>query len=198
MAQGLEQPKDTLNEPETLFTGQVKHSFYVAPSLQLTRWQDRSGFMVGGRAAWVLNQKFGVGLAGYGLTSRNNIGETSQANNTFLQLGYGGVLLEYTPNPSKLLHFTFPLIIGMGGAAYTNYALGNNTSSSGAYSYEVYQTDTFFTIEPGIQAELNMARFMRIGLGLSYRFAEGVNLEKSTDRDMSAPSVALVFKFGKF
>ncbi|MBA9076918.1 MULTISPECIES: hypothetical protein [Rufibacter] len=184
-------------EPETLFQGDVSHSFYFAPSLMLTRWQDRSGFMVGGKVAWVLNQKFGLGLAGYGLTTRNNIGEVLQyANNVFLQVGYGGALLEYTPNPSRLLHFSFPLIIGVGGAAYTNSPLGNNTSNR--YSYEVYQTDTFFVMEPGVQAELNMARFMRLGLAASYRFAQGVDLSRSSDRDMSAPTVSLTFKFGKF
>lgn len=183
-------------EPETLFQGEMRHGFYVAPSFQLTHWQDRSGVMVGGKAAWVLNQKFGIGLAGYGLTSRNNIGEVFPYNNVFLQVGYGGILLEYTPMPAQLLHFSFPIVIGLGGAAYTNDAVGNNTS--GSYSYEVYQTDTFFIVEPGIQAELNLAKFLRAGLGVGYRFAQGVDLSTSTDKHMSAPSISLLFKFGKF
>ncbi|MFC6998516.1 hypothetical protein [Rufibacter roseus] len=184
------------NEPETLFQGDVNHSFYIAPSLLLTHWQERSGLMVGGKAAWVMNHRFGIGLSGYGLVSRNNIGEIAETNNAFLQAGYGGAYFEYTPQPSRLLHLSFPVLIGMGGAAYTNNALGNNTS--GSYSYEVYDTDTFFVLEPGVQAELNLARFMRLGLGVSYRFAQGVDLPKSTDKDMSAPAVSLIFKFGKF
>ena len=181
---------------ETLFKGEVDHSFYVAPSMQLTRWQDRSGWMMGGKAAWVLNQRFGLGLAGYGLVSKNNIGEIAQNNNALLQVGYAGVLLEYTPHPTRLLHLSFPVVAGVGGGAYTNNALGNN--SSGSFSYEIYDTDTFFVLEPGVQAELNLATFMRLGLGVSYRFAQGVNLPKSTDRSMSAPAVSLIFKFGRF
>lgn len=188
-------PSDVL-EQETLIKPNARHSFYVAPSLQLTRWQERSGLMLGGKVAWVINHQFGLGLAGYGLISNNNIGEIAQNNNAMLQVGYAGLLLEYTPNPTRLLHLSFPLTIGAGGAAYTNNVMGNNPSTS--FSYEIYETDTFFVLEPGVQAELNLTSFMRLGLEVSYRFAYGVHLPKSTDRDLSAPSVALIFKFGRF
>jgi hypothetical protein len=195
LATGWAQQSETPVQ-ETLLSGEVSHSYYVAPLLQLTHWQDRSGVMIGGKGAWMMNQKFGLGLAGFGLMSKNSIGEIDQSNNAFLQAGYGGVLLEYIPHPERLVHFSFPLVVGMGGAAYTNNAMGRN--NTGSYSYEVYDTDTFFVLEPGLQAELNLARFMRLGLAFTYRFAKGVNLPVSTDKDMSAPSFSLIVKFGKF
>ncbi|QHL88997.1 hypothetical protein GU926_16790 [Nibribacter ruber] len=182
--------------PQVVFEGEVNHGFYLAPSLQLSRFQGTSGFLAGGRGAWLLNHKVALGVAGYALTTQNNIGEIPETNNAFLQVGYGGALLEYIPKPNQLLHVTFPLIMGIGGAAYTdNFSDNQNT---GNYSYEIYHTDTFLVIEPGLQAELNLARFMRLGLAFSYRFTYGVQLPKSTDQDLSAPALTLTAKFGRF
>ncbi|GAA4304001.1 hypothetical protein [Nibribacter koreensis] len=182
--------------PKVLFQRDLNHGFYFAPSLQLTRFQGNSGFTVGGRGAWLLNSKVGLGLAGYALTTQNNIGEIEETNNAFLQIGYGGALLEYIPEPDKLFHLAFPLIVGLGGAAYTdNFSDNQNT---GNYSYEVYSTDAFLVIEPGVTAELNVARFMRLGLTFSYRFTHGVALPKTTDQDLSAPALTLTAKFGRF
>ncbi|AMM51620.1 hypothetical protein TH61_11165 [Rufibacter sp. DG15C] len=186
----------TAKEPEVLFQGEVNHGFYLAPSLQLTRFHDKSGFMVGGRAAWLMNHKVAIGLAGYGLTTQTNIGEIEETNNAFLQVGYGGALLEYIPEPDKLFHLTFPLMVGLGGAAYTdNFSDNQNT---GNYSYEVYDTDAFMVVEPGVQAELNLARFMRLGLTFSYRFTHGVSLPKTSDKDLSTAALTLTAKFGRF
>lgn len=183
-------------EPEVLFEGEMKHGFYFAPSLQLTRFHGTSGFLMGGRGAWLLNHKVALGLAGHALTTQNNIGEIQETNNAYLQIGYGGALLEYIPKPSQLFHLTFPLVVGLGGAAYTDNLSDNQ--NTGNYNYEVYHTDAFMVIEPGVTAELNLARFMRLGLTFSYRFTYGVALPKTTDQDLSSPAFTLTAKFGRF
>ncbi|WP_192823510.1 hypothetical protein [Rufibacter sp. LB8] len=198
-ASGWAQTTATDQEPETLFQGQLTNGFYLAPSAQVSEWQGVSGFMLGGKGAWVLNKRFAVGLAGYGLTSKIHVGEVlieNQTRDAYLQVGYGGVLLEYTPQPARLVHFTFPVIIGIGGGAYTNQALGSRSANT--VNYEVFITDTFFVVEPGAHAEINLAKYLRLGLGLSYRIAQGVNLPNSSDKAMSASAISMTFKFGKF
>jgi hypothetical protein len=196
---GWAQTTTVEQEPETLFQGQLSHGFYVAPSVKISEWQGKSGFMMGGKGAWIVNKRFALGLAGYGLISKNHVGEVLVKNewkHAYLQIGYGGLLMEYTPQPAKLVHLTFPVIIGLGGGAYTNQALG--TPSANAYSYEVFTTDTFFVMEPGAQAEVNLAKYLRLGLGLSYRIVQGVNLPNSSDKKMSGSSISMTFKFGRF
>ena len=83
----------------------------------------------------------------------------------------------------NLVHFSFYTLIGGGGANY------NEEDQNG---------DTFFVIEPGVNALFNVTDFFRIGGGVSYRLISGVNLDGVSDTDLSGASVALTFKFGSF
>ena len=61
----------------------------------------------------------------------------------------------------------------------------------------------FFVVEPGVEVELNMARFFRMGLGATYRYTNGVVLSypDGTEvplRALDGLNFHVNFKFGKF
>jgi len=112
---------------------------------------------------------------------------------------YIGLLGQYTPNPKKLMHFSYQLFVGAGAAkdyemTKTN-AMDNfgNTSGPG-----------FLIIEPGVNIEFNFHKKVRGVLGLSYKLASGLDEDdelikdtKVTNSDFSGISFNVLVKFGK-
>jgi hypothetical protein len=56
----------------------------------------------------------------------------------------------------------------------------------------------FFVIEPSIEVELNVIRFMRIAAGVSYRYASNLNLITTPNDSFNNFSGSVTLKFGRF
>ena len=144
--------------------------------------------MGGVSATLHINKKFGIGLAGY--STMNNFTPTALNAKSLLNLNvmYGGLKLEYTPNPNAPIHVSFPLLIG-GGSARVDSS-NNYRNNFGGYggrdrdrngSRETNGRGTnFFVIQPGINIEANVIRFLKIYAGASYRITPSVNTEVIT------------------
>ncbi|TAL70849.1 MAG: hypothetical protein EPN82_00670 [Bacteroidetes bacterium] len=186
------------DESETLFgNGEITHGGYGAPELKLTQIQGELGLMVGGRGGWIINSTISLGGGGYGLVTSHQIAGYKPPFDTtaYLRVGYGGLFVEYINNSNKLIHFTVNTLIGAGGASYTKeFHDGMNWDNNNW----IYESTPFFVVEPGATIDLNVAKFFRISLGASYRFVSGVDLSRTTNKDLSGPSANLAFKFGKF
>ena len=141
--------------------------------------------MAGGSAMLHINKKWGLGVAGYSTT--NNFTPTALNAKSLLNLNvmYGGLKLEYTPNPNAPIHVSFPLLIGGGLArvdSSNNYRDnfggrgGRDRDRNGNREYNGRGTD-FFVIQPGINVEANVIRFLKIYAGASYRITPSVNTE---------------------
>jgi hypothetical protein len=135
-----------------------------------------------------INKKWGIGLAGY--STVNNFTPTALNTNSLLNLNvmYGGLKLEYTPNPNAPIHVSFPLLIGGGSARvdsannYRNYYGGyggRDRDRNGSREINGRGTD-FWVIQPGINIEANIIRFLKIYAGASYRLTPSVNTEVTT------------------
>ena len=144
--------------------------------------------MAGGSAMLHINKKWGLGVAGY--STMNNFTPTALNAKSLLNLNvmYGGFKLEYTPNPNAPIHVSFPLLIGGGSArvdSASNYRDnfgrngGRDRDKNGSREMNGRGTD-FFVIQPGINIEANVIRFLKIYAGASYRITSSVNTEVST------------------
>ena len=192
----IKQDKD---ESETLFgSGEITHGGYGGPEVKLTQLQGEMGLMVGGRGGWIINSSFSIGGGGYGLVTThkiNNYPTFYDDSSAYLRVGWGGVFLEYINNSNNLIHFTVNTLIGGGEASYTKSYKNGMMWGNDGWSYE---STPFFVVEPGATVDLNVAKFFRISLGASYRFVSGVDLTRTTNKDLSGASANLAFKFGKF
>lgn len=56
----------------------------------------------------------------------------------------------------------------------------------------------FFVVEPGLEVEINVTRFFKIGVGASYRFVRESDLTLVSNDDLSGFSGGFSLKFGKF
>lgn len=176
-------PKE--REPETLVHGPISIGLYGAPVVMFTEVNDQFGVMFGGRGGLVFNHCFVIGGAGYGLTTNLDVRYPPSPYYRYVHMGYGGLFLEYTLAPHRLVHLSAHTMIGGGTVCYEE-------------DYYGWYDDAFFVLEPGVDLELNVSRCFRIGFGGTYRFIKGVNLFDLDDQDVSGPSAEIVFKFGRF
>jgi len=105
-------------------------------------------------------------------------------------MGYGGLELEYIPSSNDLLHLSVGLLVGAGGIGYRHE--DNDVFNAS------HKNNSFFVLEPSVNANLNVTHSFRIAAGISYRYVSGLKSLVSTNADLSEPSAILIFKFGKF
>jgi hypothetical protein len=175
-------------QEQTLITGQVQHGGFGGPVMKITTFRDDVGLLVGGRGGWIINHVLALGGGGYGLT--NNI--EAPIRGYYLNVGYGGPIVEYIIASNRLVHASVNLLIGAGGVNYREDYWDIDEHSI------FIEEDAFFVMEPGVDLELNVTNFLRVNAGISYRLIDGVESRDLDDSDMSGVAATLMLKFGKF
>lgn len=192
----------TGGEIRTLFGNneKISHGGYGALLINYSQFDDKDVILVGGRGGWIINHGIAIGLGGYGFANQikyNNLVIGDQTyKDYFLSGGYGGLLVEPILFPHHPVHVALPVLIGAGGAAYINEGWYNNHGDE--WDYYTIDSSPFFVLEPGIEIEFNMVKFMRIGLGAYYRYTSGLNLIETDEKILDGFSAGLSLKFGKF
>ncbi len=162
---------------------------YGAPSIKGTQFNNTTGIIIGGQGAVLVDRKFsfgGIGMAFVGNTSFS--GDNLDGNNNAsldLNLGAGGLFVEYVVQLRRPVHFSIPVNVMAGGVSVMEN--GDKTESS-----------AIFILEPGINMEFNFSRYFIPALNVSYRQVFGSSLVNATNQSLSGINVGLIFKFGKF
>jgi hypothetical protein len=189
-------------ENETLFgSGEITHSGYGAVELKLTNFGDEFAAYTGGKGAWVINNTFLLGGGGYGLVTEHltdyNTG-INMPDEAQIFDGYGGIVLGYINNQSKLIHFSTEVLIGAGNIQYRYPNDFWNNHDWDDRRYNSLENSNYFVIEPSLYVEMNVTDFMVVGIGGSYKFVNGVDISKTKNNDLSGFSGNFVIKFGSF
>lgn len=203
-----EEPKE---EMKTLFTGKnLKFSGgFINPELKGTiinpgDGKEGYGFLMGGRLGFIFNEKYSIGLGGYGLVTEHLTPygletDTDFDPNAKIGFGYGGLVFEYTLFGNKLVHFTIPVLIGGGGVSlYKDIIIDNEEFDWTWDDFTTYESSAFFVVEPGVNLEVNVTKFMRLDLGASYRLTQFTEMDYLTDNDLSGLAANVSLKFGFF
>ena len=162
---------------------------------------NRDAIVIGGRGAWLINHQLGIGLAGYGFMTEHKM--DAELNDDYQLLGgYGGLMFEFIANPNSPFHLSFPLVIGAGGVSYSERDVFSSNSDFNRLSED---SQAFFVVEPGVELEMNMLKFMRLAIGVSYRYTSDMDLTYtgSGNRILEADALhglnaGVTLKFGKF
>ncbi|MEZ5145627.1 MAG: hypothetical protein R2759_00690 [Bacteroidales bacterium] len=199
------------DEFKTIFSSDYSSGGYGAPELKLGNVNNNMSLLMGGRGGWIIGHRFVVGGAGYGLTTNNNFyyseplldangNMVDSTRNLRLDMGYGGLLLEFIAMPKKAVHLSFPIIIGAGGTSVgAEIAQDPNQIDLTEFNtYDFVESSAFFVVEPGVSLELNMTRFFRLDFGATYRFISGTDLVHVRNNDLSDLTFSLALKFGSF
>lgn len=201
------QTRGNNDEIQTLFTkdGKTSHGAYGGINLFYTNLGmnslNRNAFILGMKGAWVIDHVFEIGLDVNSFISEAKP-DALLGNSSYLYTGgYGGFLLAFNIFPTKPINVSIPITIGAGGVSY----MGNYYSYDEYYDYYPESFYGYFLVQPGVELQLNMTKFMRISIHASYRYTSNIYLEYSISPDlignenlMRGFNLGASVKFGKF
>ena len=187
--------KDSSSSMKTLFKPYKLKS--IGLSLQSQVLFGKGGAEHGMGIQVHLNNKLSLGIASFNSNPRND-DPNRYADEP--RRRFNALTMEITPMANKVFHLSFPLAIGriQEEASLINYP---------AYAGSMYQPNPYrqaddrfkngphaLGIQPGINLEVNLFKYVKVFGGANYRFAFG---EEKT-RDMSRATGTIGVKVGVF
>ncbi|MDH5258009.1 MAG: hypothetical protein OEX07_08365 [Gammaproteobacteria bacterium] len=164
-------------ERDSFFSSDIKHGGFGGPTIHFTEINGETNYLVGGQGAWLINQKYYLGGAGYG--SIKDVEDTNE------KLDYGGLLAGMKFDPLNKIHYSADILVGMG-------SLDDDSSNSNS------SEDIFLVIEPGVYVNISLTRFAELDIGITYRYINGSDQQDMSDSDLSSVSIGASVMFGKF
>lgn len=181
-------------ETETLFSGDVDHGGFGAPVFGMTSVNGDFTYLRGSRGAWVINlndrNTVNLGLARYRTQNDFEVANWTRQDvpKPELDTDYGGFEVEYVHRTNHLFHFSVQTLVGSGSVNY---------EGTGNFDFDP-DSDGYFVLQPGVNLNLNVTDWFRLSGGLSYRYAGGVDLEGTSDKELSGVSSFFAMRFGWF
>lgn len=177
-----------------------KFRIYGSSYTGYTQVNGKAGIQIGGSLIWLKDKRWGFGLSGYAVQSSMK-NDVILLNQYRLAAGYGGLTVEYTHRPTDRIHFSFPFMIGGGGIAYNR----SNDVNLNDGQEPTEDSRAFFVMESGAMVEANVIKYVRVGLGLSYRLTSSTLLsyqnnpaEITGKSALTGLNFGLTVKFGLF
>lgn len=150
-------------------SGPIESGGFGALVVKAGPFGGETGIAIGGRGGWVINRTFVIGGGGYGFTDGIHFNKPSTDTST--AFGYGGLELEYLINSNNVVHATVLTLIGAGGFSVFRRQYLGETENQANHLYSA----SCFVVEPAVNAEVNILSWMRLQLGVGYRFVTGID-----------------------
>jgi hypothetical protein len=169
---------DILFEPTTQIPAQG------GPGVREAFFSGGSGLLSGGIGTLAVGDGVGLGVGGYSLAS-----EYAPLHNGIRHdfgYSYGGLLVDYSASPRHLLYFNASVMVGPA----QGWSVARTTGADRVYV-------NFAQIEPGISVMLNVTHELRVGVGASWRYCAGADLNGLLGSDLSGGAISLILMYGK-
>jgi hypothetical protein len=192
-------------EIRTLFSGckPMKVGYYIGAQGSYTQFKGKDVFLAGLDLGVIINHWLSVGLAGSAIVNSGNLwyNNVKDSMGAYLYGGTGGLKVEFGLFPKYPVHINFPLLIGAGGLVYNTWTYHHHGNS---YNNNYYNNGTtldwnvFFVVEPGVNVEANVVKFMRVWAGASYRYTPNLKLVNTPSDLINSFNLNFGIRFGKF
>lgn len=174
------------DQMQTLFGFDSKITGYGSLDSKFTQLNGEESVIIGGHGGVIFNSYFYFGLGAYGLVTTNKFQGSYPEESLDMHMGYTGLMMGFNIMPKKVVHFSIPLFVGVGNLELEHQNV-------------FVENSAFLLFEPGLNLELNVLQFMKIGLGAGYRMVHNTNLRNDiTDDDLSYWTGNFSLVFGKF
>lgn len=187
--------KQEADPVKTLF-GDEKGGGFIGFGFGYTPIGNSNGLMLNGSCGLIVGRHltFGIIAKGFATDMGGEPLKNGTRNHNYSG-GYGGFLVEPILFPKAPIHVSFPIVMGIGGVGYywKEYDVAQEFWKDG-YNYNNF----FMVIEPGIEAEMNLTKHMRMSVGAAYRITTSSNISGLTNNSIDGLSTYLGFKFGIF
>jgi len=159
-------------------------------------------FLHGGGGAWIFQNYFYTGFNAY---SFNTLPKTDPnlGSDCRFSGGYGGINMGFIIFPRSVVHISIPIMGGAGVVSYMKHFRGFYDLKD----WQTEDTEMFLFVEPGIELEINLLKFLRLSAGAHYIFTSNYELnyisdnklvENFTPNLLEKITVGFSMKFGKF
>lgn len=165
---------------------------YVAPEYQYGQLKNGFTSFAGFSGMLLFNKNFAAGV-----TIQNSFDRSySPSGISPLNLSgqFAGLRLEYTIHPDKAVHLSFPLLFGMGSARADSASRARPSQSDTTLQGHKFNRNEnrgnrsdYFLIQPGVQIEVNLFKYVKIYVGASYR----VTINSETPATSTIPANVL-------
>ena len=190
------------NDQQTLFGNKKGFGGYIGVNSKSSEINGQMAYFIGGELGFVFGHSLNFGFEGYGMVTdvtSNTLND--EGDPYFLQMGYGGFHIEPVIASQSLVHVTLPVLLGAGGIAetsrpYLSGQLGNGFETE--FEQKPYRSDLFLIVEPGVNLELNVFKFMRLAGGVSYKFISDAQIPNIERSDIQGFAGNLSLRFGWF
>jgi len=193
-------PSRDSNHVQSLFqTRAGECGGYGAITNKFTYIDGRYANMVGVYGGWYVNHSFLLGISASALTNDLKVPLEYRAEpleNLSYMYGQVGMMTEYVVASNKAVHVAFNVFTGAG---FTLQYERDDWHDDHEMDWDGKRDeDWFFVVEPGVQVEVNLFKWMRFSPGISYRTAVNSNALGLSDSKLSDISYNVTLKFGKF
>lgn len=183
---------------QTIVNPASSKGFYLSATMGAQVKEDQPFVKVGTSGAFVFDDKFGIGFAANGYTNDVELNPTS-GRYIFAEGGYGGLLLEPIFFSNKRVHFSIPTVIGGGSSVVyevdeANYWYPGERFYQADYSHR----HNYLMVEPGVNMELNLTKFMRMGLTASYMLTTDLNQNQINVPELDGLQLGMNLRLGWF
>lgn len=188
-------PKD--EEVKSLLGKGNDLNLFGGADVKITDLVSEKGLIAGAYGGVLVNRRYFLALAGYGITTNVEFDGMVGAEEKPLNLygGYGGLMVGMMVGSKEVIHLTFPIFFGAGQMEISDKNFFPNSPNDAEFTIE---NSAFIVIEPGAQLEFNITENFRLGAGMSYRYITGLELDNVSDEDLSGSAISLSFRFGRF
>jgi hypothetical protein len=182
----------TDKEVKTLFgNGKPQIGYFLSPSLQVGKFAGSTAVIPGIGGGVIFNKKLSLNvLYKFTVTENTPVGEVDQF---YLHGQWGGLKCEYSINPEKAVHLSFPLEVGIG-----EVELDLKDSYEGQHLIVPSVDAWFANIEPGLALEVNIWKYMKLNIAAGYRFVSDVTFRNISEKDLMGATFSAALKFGLF
>ncbi|UCH13525.1 MAG: hypothetical protein JSV22_10470 [Bacteroidales bacterium] len=175
----------------------LKQSLFLGPELKISRLIEGYQVYTGFKGAVLFNERIAFGLSAGGFVtetvfeSYEDPGETALLNTI---MGYGGFYFDYIIHTRSPFQISFPMVLGGSGVMLfrPEETAGVNTND------RLIEGGVFIIYEPGINLEVDITSFLRMGLGIGYRLAFRGDMDRVSPGDLSDLTINWNLKFGSF
>ena len=197
-----ETDQDVNNNIQTVFKGGT-HSItgYGAITNKFTYLGGEFANLVGAYGGVYINHQFMIGAGAAAMTNNLSVPleySTSPLRDMSYEYGQVGLIMEFVPASNKAVHLAFSLFSGAGFTLQHERTDWDDHDNDFDFDEDIKDENWFFVLEPGIQFEVNVFKWMRFSPGISYRAAfqsDGLGMR---DSDISNVSYNATLKFGRF
>lgn len=186
-------------ENQTFFNNSgVRHSSgYGAIGNKFTTINGHYANMPEVYGGWFINRKLMLGIEAAATTNYIPVPlEHQDWNGGRMSYQYGqfGLMTEYVVASDKKMHVNLNLLSGAG------FLLQYDRDNLSDWHFDDHDVTThyFVVLEPGVQLEFNLLKWMRFSPGISYRRVFGNKAPGLSDNDLSGLAGNLTLKFGRF